>query len=97
MSSQEFIEFVEDHTDYVPRSYSGRGMYGKRCVSITSNNPGDVILDILQVQAEIEPEAVSGMIGLLRGSVQDSMGRSAVIYWPDIEWPEGREERDEDE
>lgn len=97
MDSKEFVEFIRDYTEYEPAKYSGRGMYGRQCVSITHDSPEDVILDILQAKAENAPEEVSQMIDMLRGSSQDSMGRSSVIYWPNVKWPEETTTDEDDE
>lgn len=97
MDSKTFIELINDYTEYEPRSYSGRGMHGKECVGITCDNPNEVILDIIQAQAENDPTEVSELIDMLRKSSQDSMGRSSIIYWPKIAWPADLESGEDDE
>ena len=53
--------------------YSGRGMYGAKCVGIVCADPTEVI----------ELAAARG----LRGSCRDSMGKDFIVYWPDIQSP----------
>lgn len=40
MTSEELIQKLEDQ-DLAPRSYSGRGMFGDRCVGVAVRSPGD--------------------------------------------------------
>jgi hypothetical protein len=81
---EKFIEVLED-AGYEPESYSGRGMYGKNCVSLKGdvsvwdvayslwfNNFDDEDLDV--------PEPKT-----------DSLGLGIVIYWPSYEWPKDRD------
>ena len=68
------------------RSYSGRGMYGKQCVSVDLDSDGDLWdLAVALARRGIEPG----------GPSTDSMGRGIVAYWPRIAWPEGRRSPDE--
>lgn len=60
------------------RTYSGRGMYGRECLSIYCDNATTCI----------EAAAHHG----IRSSRQDSMGREYVVYWPAIAVPEGFDE-----
>lgn len=65
-------------------SYSGRGMYGKRCVSVYIR------------PNEIWKEAdVRDLIG--KAPTTDSMGKGIVAYWPDLTWPEDMNDEPEDE
>lgn len=50
--------------------YSGRGMFGERCVGIVCDNPDEAI----------EEAASQG----LKGARTDSMGRQAIVYWPSV-------------
>lgn len=55
-------------------NYSGRSMYGKKCVGITTNNPTMII----------EQAAQFGILG----AKLDSMGKDSIVYWPKIEYVE---------
>jgi len=59
--------------------YSGRAMYGKTCVGVIADNPVTVI----------ERMALLG----LTGAKMDDMGRSSIVYWPDLKTPENWQER----
>lgn len=59
-----------------PRSYSGRGMGGARCVAVDLDNLRD-----LWRLAQAIPEAPA--------PETDSMGMGIVAYWPRIAWPVG--------
>jgi len=79
----KFLDALEQ-AGYEPRSYSGRGMFGKQCVSVSGddvsawevaralwyNNFDEDDLDV--------PEPRS-----------DSLGLGIVLYWPSYEWPKG--------
>lgn len=100
--------------DYEPRSYSGRSMYGSRCVAVDSGPHGDdvrmadVISDAMlaavsaafgTVTADNVDDAVftaqkliDAIAGALRGAREDSLGRGSIIYWPNVAWPDDRED-----
>lgn len=67
--------------DLEPQSYSGRGMYGRQCVSVKGSSQKDLISRI--VMCGLEPEQVGQLIQM---SHADSLGLGVVIYWPSIEW-----------
>lgn len=73
LSTAEKIEIIEeaayDCGDYRD-DYSGRGMYGKCCPAITTDDYIDCIEEV----------ASRGV----RGARIDNMGRSYVVYWPGI-------------
>ena len=52
-------------------NYSGRGMYGAKCVGIVCANP----------QLAIEEALARG----LRGSARDHMGQDFIVDWPNIQ------------
>lgn len=70
------------------RSYSGRGMYGKTCIAVVTNDLWDLAIELAQV-AERDN---LGLLDLPGSPAQDSMGLGRVYYWPQLEWPEGEEE-----
>lgn len=78
--------------DLEPRSYSGRGMYGARCISVTTHqSEAEVVLSVIaQLRISLAPDAddhFGAMIDLLKGTRSDSMGRERVYYWPSVAWP----------
>ncbi len=51
--------------------YSGRGMFGRRCVGI--------------VGASAEPIVEAAAMAGVTGAFRDSMGMDVIVYWPDVE------------
>ena len=63
-------EIAEYLGDGVRDDYSGRGMYGKTCYGIVTDDP----------LAVVEDAAAVG----LRGARTDSMGTHTIVYWPAV-------------
>lgn len=93
---------------YEVRSYSGRGMYGKECLAVTSEASGNVIINVvLQIMDAINGpssdayyesvEAAKNLIQSLQNHREDSIGRSSIIYWPNIAWEDDQDENSDDE
>lgn len=76
------IEILAEMAGYELRSYSGRGMYGKQCVAITTENG---MLNTLADMAE-ECDSAEEAALLIRKCDHDSMGLGMVLYWPSIKW-----------
>lgn len=103
MNFNEIKEVVED-AGFDPQSYSGRGMYGRKCLSFNldrDENVVDAILDLaealssyVQNNPEIEFEDA---IQEFKGAKTDSMGLGEVVYFPKIEWEDDDEEFEEEE
>lgn len=94
MEFQELIDVLES-AGYEPRSYSGRSMYGKECVGVTTDDSAvDVLINCLGVA--VEPERIDDICDLFRHYNEDSMGRSSIIYFPRVEW-EGDNDDDDEE
>lgn len=94
MHAKHFIELVKRCDFRGPYSYSGRAMYGRRCVAVNFNNDGElaVLAAKLAMEAESENEGDGDeIVRLMSGTRTDSMGLSIVAYWPAIEWPKGEE------
>lgn len=72
MTQAEKIDILRDICYDVEGSfrndYSGRGMCGRECVGIVSENAGLVV----------DRAAEAG----ITGSRQDQMGRRSIVYWP---------------
>lgn len=68
---------------YSPRSYSGRGMYGKECVGIVTEQRLTSALAELILGCEDLDQAAE----LVERVATDNMGRDSIIlYWPHIKW-----------
>lgn len=80
MDAQQLKKIIND-AGYEARSYSGRGMYGKECVGVTCDNQVDLIFDMMD-------HASRNQIKELKGCKTDSMGRSIIVYWPNVAWSE---------
>lgn len=86
---REAIEAV-----YEVRDYSGRGMYGRQCIAIESDDaPHEAVLAIVDEyvssMGDYDEDAVLNigeLIRNLKGARVDSMGLGSVIYWPEIPW-----------
>jgi hypothetical protein len=92
MDAAKLVGLLED-ANHKPRSYSGRGMFGKECVSVSLDRHTDVsefFADVLEVLCDSkEYETIYEFIRLMRETRTDGMGLGIVVYWPGIEWTEG--------
>jgi hypothetical protein len=89
----------------VDKFYSGRAMYGAKCIGVTGT-PGDGIsfgIALAVVLPEGDEDARDDMLqqiyAIVRNTRTDSMGRDMITYWPGLEFdgPEEKfEEGDED-
>lgn len=103
MNFSEIKEIVED-AGFDPQSYSGRGMYGRKCLSFNLDRDENVLDAFLELSEaislyvednqEIEFEDV---VSEFKGAKTDSMGLGEVVYFPNIEWENDGEELEEDE
>lgn len=74
---------------FAPRSYSGRGMYSRECIGIsTDHNPFAVIADLIETIERRTPEVLSEALRVIRRTQTESLGHGVVIYWPDEDWTE---------
>lgn len=102
MNFNEVKQIVED-AGFDPQSYSGRAMYGLKCLSFNldrDENVYDAFLELaealnsyVQNNPDIEFEDA---IQEFKGAKTDSMGLGEVVYFPNIEW-EDEDEFEEDE
>lgn len=72
-----------------PRSYSGRGMFGKSCVAVSLNSDNN--LSEWYIAQELVREGDSVNPGAPR---HDEMGLGTIIYWPNYPWPESMKDND---
>lgn len=99
INTAQFVELLKS-AGYDPHSYSGRAMYGEKCVAITEyNDDGEwrslsdrdmVMLGWRLAQtaiAELEDEWAVDSVGRpLAQTRTDGMGRGIVVYWPSEAW-----------
>lgn len=77
-----------DNTGIEVRSYSGRGMYGRKCLGIDTDDVMGTIADLIEAAVDFHnrPVAYNMLAEALRSSRQDSMGLGVIIYFPSIAW-----------
>lgn len=69
-----------------PRSYSGRFMYGKRCIAIeTSDSEGPLQIGFALGRLCNEGECVPA-------TYVDDLGRHQIVYWRHLEWDDANME-----
>lgn len=85
---QEMLDHLDYDTDrrrsvYSVSSYSGRGMYGERCLSIRHTHGSD--MDMAQALLECAQKPAFTVIApLLKKPSKDSLGRGTVTYFPQL-------------
>lgn len=94
-TNQELINRLKESIDHVfySRSYSGRYMYGKRCLAfeIDSNNVAGAVALVVSHFVKLcktndVVKDVSDLANIFDHSEQDSMGLGTILYFPQIEW-----------
>ena len=73
----------------VTATYSGRGMYGKRCIGITIDESDTLALGGA-IASLVDDEGLRS--AMLDGWRSDSMGRGQIIYWPAIQCDDADDE-----
>lgn len=87
-----FQQILED-AGYECTAYSGRGMSGEECLSVTlaadSNGPpsnlGRFFADVLE---EVQGYETANMAKAFRKMRTDDLGRGVVVYFPGIKFEE---------
>lgn len=64
--------------------YSGRSMYGEKCVAISGMDIGDLMADLMLEAAELGAAEREQVVEAIRGLRTDSMGRGQVVYFPAV-------------
>ena len=75
------LETISSETEnFTIRSYSGRNMYGKKCLAISGND-----INLLALGAELKRELSDNLSqDILFGVRSDELGLGQVYYWPNI-------------
>lgn len=90
---EKFLEVLE-YSDLNARSYSGRGMYGESCVSVSGDSITEVIGMLVQGNADMEEDGIlwGDLADIIKHTWEDTLGLGVIIYWRHMPWPEGEEE-----
>lgn len=67
------------------RDYSGRGMYGKRCLAIEVSR-GAAFALAADLMEEVHEDNIQALADLFRNARTDSLGLDEVVYFPEVEW-----------
>ena len=85
---QEIIEIVEDFCKEYELSfrddYSGRGMYGRKCVGFVLDAGCDVLLTLVELTEMLIDNGIDYVSNKLGAICQDSMGTGIIIYFPKL-------------
>lgn len=101
LAYETISDYVECNlNDPIRSNYSGRGMYGKKCVAIVVDDQMEAkvairritsslltqILDLVadNDECDLYPEE---MIDLILDFQTDNMGLDTVLYWPQLQAP----------
>lgn len=90
MDGATLIDLLEA-AGYFARSYSGRAMYGARCVGVDLDDAGE----LFKLGVKIGLASVGSQVELARDLAApntDGMGRGIIAYWRWIPWPADRSE-----
>lgn len=90
------VRSVCDDLGLEVRSYSGRAMYGTKCIGVTCDNPFQAFAQIVVALCEKGEEGVEAADHFTRdGAVKtDSMGLGSILYFPRLPWVEEEEGED---
>ena len=102
MDAKLLIEVLQG-AGYEPRSYSGRGMYGRQCVGVTLGRTASefglgvaVCREALDLLGSGETDSFLAALARLTVST-DSMGPGQILYFPGVQWPADVKSPDEDD
>ncbi|MFA5186547.1 MAG: hypothetical protein WC551_08745 [Patescibacteria group bacterium] len=84
MTTQEFIDVLEN-LGYEPQSYSGRGIYGRKCVGVATG-------DVFKLGPDIWSDEEAREFIECCSPATDSMGFDTIVYWPNVVWPDESED-----
>lgn len=90
MTPEQVKELIEN-AGYEARSYSGRGMYGKACIGLTTEDDAFEVAANLMVAYEsvVDDVSLETLADVIKQFASDNMGRDSMIYYlPDVEWVE---------
>ena len=75
------IDLTDHLNGEVHENYSGRGMFGKTCLSFQYDSEHEAIADMMCAIAHAEEDA-KDLYFALKGYAIDQMGLGVVLYFP---------------
>lgn len=96
MNCHELCDIFED-LGFTAFSYSGRGMYGKRCLAINIDRGKNLFELGGQVARRVDELSTDGEIDFewMSDARTDSLGKGVVLYFPEIPWDEEGDQNEE--
>lgn len=88
------LQQVFEDADFIVRGYSGRGMYGKTCLGVVTENLAELIAALIEGTNDDERKEVAEAIRTMQ---MDSFGRDTIVYFPKIQFQEDEFIEGEDE
>ena len=96
----KLLKALIEAAGYEPYSYSGRGMFGRKCVGLTCPDVNTAIADLFEAVFDADVEDVANeeeeyearmsahnaLCEVIRKSASDSMGYDKVLYFKSVEW-----------
>ena len=79
MESQEFVNLIAS-AGFRPKSYSGRGMFGKYCVSVNLDRDEETAFASAVINAT-QISDIRAVMQVISDHSKDSMGMGVVLYW----------------
>lgn len=93
--------FLEETYEGCVMEYSGRGMYGKKCLAVTLDTPREcapatLAAEIIRSAHSFDGADLSDIADLMENIHVDNLGKGSVCYWPGEEFVGDEEEDLED-
>lgn len=95
LTSDQLLNTVIAGAGREARSYGGRAMYGARCIGLDIER-GESVFAILAelTQAAIDADIADEWLDVMANTKSDSMGLGSIIYWPRMDWTDGKPDSD---
>ena len=88
----KLLKALIEAAGYEAYSYSGRGMFGRKCVGLTCPDVNTAIADLFEVVFDASGDydecmdILTALCEAIRKSASDSMGLDKVLYFKSVEW-----------
>jgi hypothetical protein len=87
MTEKSYLQTVLEHAGIETRSYSGRAMYGAKCVACDQAELGEILSVLVRAEG-IDEDERDDLAHEAEGIRSDSMGLGVVYYWPKVAFVE---------